>query len=37
MKNQCRGGIALKGELGQFSDLRGDWQERDEGVVKGGD
>ena len=27
-KNQYIGGIALKGELGQFADLRGAWQKR---------
>ena len=31
MKNQYRGGIAYKGGLGQFADLRvGAWQERGE-------
>ena len=28
MKKQYRGGLPKKGELGQFADLRGAWQER---------
>ena len=31
-----RGSLPKKGELGQFVDLRGAWQERGDGVLEGG-
>ena len=35
-KNNIYGGLPKKGELGQFANLRGPWQERGSGVLEGG-